>query len=175
MSGYCATWFCAILEVGPLVNSMPFHSIRVLEIAAGAVVVAGLAAAGVWLARRKRPSPAEIEVARRQFLTQSGRLVDGTLLEVCQVPAGDGRTLTMLLYGYRMGGVDYQCTQDVTEMQNVVDVASVRAGFPCSVRYQPGNPQNSIVVSEEWSGLRESLPVIPAYNPRRPFDRRSLG
>jgi hypothetical protein len=154
---------------------MPFHAIRVLEIAAGAVVVAGLGAAGAWMLLRKRPSAEELEVTRRQLLTQSGRLVDGTLLDVCLVPAGDGRTLTMLLYEYRMGGVDYECTQDVTRMQDVLDVATIRAGFPCSVRYQPGNPQNSIVVSEKWSGIRASLPVLPAHDQRRPLDRRSHG
>src|SRR6478609_6985249 len=99
---------------------MPFHAIKVLEIAAGAVVVAGVGAAGAWMFLRKRPSPLELEITRRQLLTQSGRLVDGTLLDVCEVPIDDGRTLTMLLYGYRIGGVDYECTQDVTEMQNVV-------------------------------------------------------
>ena len=61
------------------------------------------------------PSAEELEVARRQLLTQSGRLVDGTLLDVCEIPAEDGRTLTMLLYGYRIGGVDYECTQDVSD------------------------------------------------------------
>jgi hypothetical protein len=45
-------------------------------------------------------------------------------------------------------------------MQDVVDPAEVRAGFPCSVRYMPGSPQNSIVVAEEWSGLRVTLPKI---------------
>jgi hypothetical protein len=152
---------------------MPFHAIRVLEIAAGAVVVAGLGAAGAWMLLRKRPSAEELEVTRRQLLTQSGRLVDGTLLDVCEVPA-EGRTLTMLLYEYRIGGVDYECTQDVTRMQDVVDVTAIRAGFPCSVRYQPGNPQNSIVVSEKWSGLRASLPVLPAYDRHPSFDRGSL-
>ena len=43
-------------------------------------------------------------------------------------------------------------------MSEVVDAAHVRAGFPCTVRYQPGNPQNSIVVAEEWTGLRAGLP-----------------
>ena len=81
----------------------------------------------------------------------------------------------MLLYEYRIGGVDYECSQDITTMQDVVDVPAVRAGFPCSVRYQPGNPQNSIVVSEKWSGLRASLPALPAYDRRPSFDRRSLG
>jgi hypothetical protein len=154
---------------------MPIHAIRALEIAAGAVVVAGLGAVGAWMLMRKRPSAHELEVARRQLLTLSGRLVDGTLLEVCEIPAEDGRMLTMLLYGYRIGGVDYECSQDVTGMQNVVDVAAVRAGFPCSVRYQPGNPQNSIVVSERWSGLRASFPVLPVHDRRTSFDRRSAG
>lgn len=154
---------------------MPFHAIRVLEVAAGTVVVGGLAAAGAWMIFRKRPTPEELEVARRQLLTQSGRLVDGTLLDVCEVPSQDGRKLTMLLYGYRIGGVDYECTQDVTDMPNVIDVSTVRAGFPCSVRYQPGNPQNSIIVSEKWTGIRASLPFIPAWDRRKSFDRRSLG
>jgi hypothetical protein len=152
---------------------MPFHAIRVVEIAAGAVVVAGLGALGTWLVLRKRPSPEEVETARRQLLTQSGRLVDGTLLDVCEIPAEDGRTLTMLLYEYRIGGVDYECTQDVSEMLKIVDVAKVRAGFPCSVRYQPGNPQNSIVVAEKWSGLRATIPFLATYDRRPSLDRRS--
>src|SRR5579863_4219244 len=112
-------------------SPMPLHAIRVLEIAAGTVLVAGLAAVGAWMYLRKRPSAEELEIARRQSLTQSGRLVDGTLLDVCEVPAGDGRILTMLLYEYRIGGADYECSQDVTNLQDVVDVATVRAGFPC--------------------------------------------
>jgi len=55
-------------------------------------------------------------------------------------------------------------------LKDIVDIPTVRAGFPCSVRYQPGNPQNSIVVSEKWSGIRTSLPVVPgSYD--RTFDR----
>ena len=154
---------------------MPFHAIRVLEIAAGAAVVAGLGVTGAWMFLRKRPSAEEVEVARRQLLTQSGRLVDGTLLDVCEIPSEDGRTLTMLLYRYRIGGVDYECTQDVSTILNVVDVATVRGGFPCSVRYQPGNPQNSIVVSERWSGIRANLPVLPVRDRQPSFDRRSAG
>ena len=154
---------------------MPIHAIRVLEIAAGAVVIAGLGAVGAWMILRKRPSPEEIETARRQMLTQSGRLVDGTLLDVCEIPAEDGRKLTMLFYGYRIGGVDYECTQDVSCILNVVDVTTIRAGFPCSVRYQPGNPQNSIVIAEKWSGLRATIPYLSAYGRRQSIDHRSLG
>jgi hypothetical protein len=153
---------------------MPFHAIKALEIAGGAIVVAALGAAAAWMILRKRPSEEELEVARRQLLTQSGRLVDGTLLDVCEVPTPDGRKLTMLHYEYRMGGVDYECTQDISRLQDVVDVTTLPAGFPCSVRYQPGNAQNSIVISEKWSGLRATLPVLPAHE-GPPARGRSLG
>jgi hypothetical protein len=154
---------------------MPIHAIRALEIAAGAVVVAGLGAAGAWMVMRKRLSPQELETARRQLLMQSGRLVDGTLLDVCEIPADDGRKLTMLLYGYRNGGVDYECTQDVSDILNVVDVTTIRAGFPCSVRYQPGNPQNSIVIAEKWSGVRGSIPFFHSYDHDHSFDGHTNG
>ena len=139
---------------------MSLQVTRVSEIAAGAVLVAGAAALGAWLIFRRRPTAQELELARRVFLTQSGRLVDGNLLEISQVTGDDGRTLTLLIYDYRIGGVDYQCAQDITDMTAVVDAGQIRAGFPCSVRYQPGHPQNSIVVAESWTGIRNKPPVF---------------
>jgi hypothetical protein len=139
-------------------------------IGAAAVLGAVLLALGLWMVFRKRPTAEELERARRLFLAHSGRLVDGMLLDVCEVEAEDGRTLTMLLYSYRIGGVDYESSQDITDMRGVVDALQVRAGFPCSARYQPGNPHNSIVVAEEWSGLRAGLPVFPAYEDPDPID-----
>jgi hypothetical protein len=145
-----------------------------LEITAGLACAALLAGLASWLVLRNRPTAAEIERARRHFLTQSGRILDGMLLDVCEVEAEDGRTLTMLLYSYRIAGVDYESSQDITGMRDVVDPAQVRAGFPCSIRYQPGNPQNSIVIAEEWSGLRMGLPVLPFYDDPEPLDLSHL-
>jgi hypothetical protein len=155
--------------------SMNLQMARVWEISAGATVIAGAAALGAWLVFRRRPTPEELELARRLFLTQSGRLVDGTLLEVCEVEGEDGRTLTMLMYDYLIGGVDYQCSQDITNMGAIVDPAQVRPGLPCSVRYQPGNPQNSIVIAEKWSGLRTKLPAFPAHQPSAAESRHLNG
>lgn len=115
----------------------------------------------LWFIFRRRPTPEEIERQRRLFLVESGRLIDGTSSDIFATKAPDGRTLTMLLYIYRIGGVDYECSQDVT---GLIDPADIRVGFPCSVRYQPGNPQNSIVLAENWSGLREGLPQLPVFN-----------
>jgi len=153
---------------------MTLHSIHLWEIAAGIVLLAALTALGLWLVFRKRPTPEELERARRQFLVQSGRIVDGMLLDVCEIEAEDGRTLTMLRFNYLIGGVDDECSQDITDMRGVVDVAQVRVGFPCSVRYQPGNPQSSIVVAEQWTGLRASLPQLPPYDDPDPLDLSHL-
>ena len=77
---------------------MNLNAVKIWEIAGGVVLVAAIAGVSVWRSKRKRPTAAEIERDRRQFLTQNGRIVDGTLLDVAEVPAEDGHPLTMLLY-----------------------------------------------------------------------------
>jgi hypothetical protein len=145
-----------------------------LQMAAGLVACTAVCAIALWLVLRRRPTPEELELARRKFLVQSGRLVDGMLLDIYELSAEDGRTLTFLLYDYRIGGVDYECSQDVTGLGDVLNIAEVRAGFPCSIRYQPGNPPNSIVVSEDWCGLREGLPQLPMTDEMLPYDLSHL-
>jgi len=155
------------------------------EIASASAFLAAACAVTLWFIFRKRPTPDELERARRLFLKQSGRLVDGMLLDICEVEAPvtapskskeepASRTLTMLMYSYHIGGVNYECSQDITALLGVVDASQVRAGFPCTARYQPGNPQNSIVVAEDWSGLRVGLPVLPAYDDPEPVDMSHL-
>lgn len=153
---------------------MSVQNVNPWGIAGGILGLAALTGLVLWRALRKRPTPEELERARRLLMVQSGRIVDGMLLDVCEVAAEDGRMLTMLLFHYRIGGVDYECTQDITNMSDVVNPAEVQAGFPCSVRYQPGNPQNSIVVAEQWSGLRIGLPQIPPDEDPHPLDLSHL-
>ena len=145
-------------------------SINVWEIAAIATACGLVCALVLWLVFRKKPTEAEIECGRRRFLVQSGRLVDGMLLDICEVEVEDGQNLTMLLFSYRISGVDYECSQNITDMTETVDAAQVRVGFPCTVRYQPGNPQNSIVVAEAWTGLRVGLPQLPVFDDPDPLD-----
>lgn len=153
---------------------MILETIAEWPIAGGLVGGVALGAFAVWLLLRKRPTAEERERERRRFLVQSGRLVDGMLLDIAEVEAENGRTLTMLIYSYRIGGVDYECSQDLTDIRGVVDSGQVRAGFPCSVRYQPGNPQNSVVVAESWTGLRGGLPAFPAIEDPDPLDLSHL-
>ncbi len=154
--------------------AMTLDSRNAWEAAAGVTLMAGLAVGTILYLRRKRPTEEELERARRKMLALSGRLIDGMLLDVREMTLEDGRSLTMLEYSYRSAGVDYECSQDITTLLTVVDPALMRAGFPCTVRYQPGNPQNSIVIAESWSGLRSGLPVFPQIGSRKSQDLGQL-
>jgi len=153
---------------------MTFANNNDWQIVAGLTTVAVVAGVATWLVMRQRPTAEEIEHARRQFLVQSGRLVDGMLLDVYEVAGADGQPQTFLLFSYRIGGVDYECSQEITAILAVVETGKVRAGFPCTVRYQPGNPYSSIVVAEGWSGLRAGLPQFPSIDDPDPIDRSHL-
>lgn len=137
-----------------------FHvSIREWQIAGaltGALLVTG---ATYWWLHRKRPTADELEMERRQKLVSFGRIVDGMLLDDFQIAAEDGTTREMLLYQYEISGVCYECSQDITTLVTALNLHSIKIGMPCSVRYQPGSPENSILVAEGWSGLREDAYV----------------
>ena len=96
------------------------------------------------------------------------------LLDVYDVEGDGGQKQTFLLFNYRIAGVDYECSQEITAMRGFVEAGEVRAGFPCTVRYQPGNPHNSIVIAEGWTGLRARLPQFPAFDDPDPIDRSHL-
>lgn len=145
-----------------------------LEVLATLVSVALFGGAVLWFALKKRPTEDELERVRRKFLVQSGRLVDGMLLDIADMEGVDGRTLTLLIFHYRISGVDYECSQDITAIRDLVDQAEVRIGYPCTIRYQPGNPQNSIVIAEAWSGLRARIPKLPTFEDPDPVDTSHL-
>jgi hypothetical protein len=123
----------------------------------------GLAAAGVALAlaayallRRKSKSADDLERERRTWLNGVGRITDGTVIDVQELEAESGRLpATMLIYKYDVAGVSYECSQDVTYLRHWVNLHSCRLGLPTSVKYDPQNPGNSLVVSETWMGLRQ--------------------
>jgi len=115
-------------------------------------------AAGIFavylLLNRKPKSPEELERKRREWLDNVGRITDGTVIDVQEVPF-DGRNSTMLIYQYDVAGVSYEASQDITYLRQWVNLQSCRLGLPTSVRYDPQNPGNSQVVSERWMGLRQ--------------------
>ena len=115
---------------------------------------AAIVFAAYFLLRKKPKSPEELEKKRREWLDNVGRITDGTVIDVQEVPV-DGRNSTMLIYQYDVAGVSYEASQDVTYLRQWVNLHSCRLGLPTSVRYDPQNPGNSLVVSERWMGLRQ--------------------
>jgi len=107
------------------------------------------------LMRRKPKTPKEIERERREFLDQVGRITDGTVLDVQEIRSDGRAPATMLIFQYDVAGVSYEASQDVTHLRHWINLHSCRLGLPTSVRYDPQNPGNSLVVSERWIGLRQ--------------------
>jgi hypothetical protein len=106
-----------------------------------------------WLLKRRK-TPEQIEQERRQRLCETGRITVGTVIDVSEMEAGKDGELQLLIYRYDVSGVSYEASQDVTHLRHLVDLHTCRIGLPASIRYDPGNPGNSIVVAESWSGLR---------------------
>jgi hypothetical protein len=120
----------------------------------------GLAALGVVMAsyallRRKPKSADDVERERRAWLNQVGRITDGTVIDVQEITPNGHRAATMLIYQYDVAGVSYEASQDVTYLRQWINLHSCRLGLPTSVKYDPHNPGNSMVISEGWTGLRQ--------------------
>jgi len=115
---------------------------------------AATALAAYLLLRRKPKRPEEVERARRAWLDQVGRITDGTVIDVQEIEANGRQPSLMLIFRYDVAGVSYEASQDVTYLRQLINLHSCRLGVPTSVRYDPQNPINSMVVSERWVGLR---------------------
>ena len=127
----------------------PFRLYTLVLAGSGALLAAYL------LLRRKPKTQQEIEGERRQWLDRVGRITDGTVIDVQELPTVDHKSSTLLIYQYDVAGVSYEASQDVTYLRQLINLHSCRLGLPTSVRYDPQNPGNSMVVSERWMGLRQ--------------------
>src|SRR5579864_8497323 len=136
------------------------NSLRLYPVLAFGVTAAIV---GYSLLSRKDKKPAEeVERERRADLTRGGRIIDGNVIDVVELE--DEATLrqtALLVYTYDVAGVTYEASQDVTHLRQFIDLYSCRLGLPASVKYDPHNPSDSIVISETWSGLRKPTIVLP--------------
>jgi hypothetical protein len=110
---------------------------------AGALLATG-AILGFRAWRRSRITAEERERRRREALAARGKMADAELAEIRD---------DVLFYSYGVRGVEYTASQDVTMLQDFLPQDYSAVG-PVSVKYDPRNPANSIVVAEQWSGLR---------------------
>lgn len=134
----------------------------------------------VWL-RRKPVDASEIERQRRAYLNKVGRIVEGQILEISEnaFPADDAKqhstsakynsgsssgakitaaapangTQRLIYYTYSISGVTYETAQDVTGLEERLHLKRAAVGQTASVKYDPSNPSNSILLADDWSGL----------------------
>lgn len=127
----------------------PYHIyILILGIAAAALVT-------YVLFYREPKAPKDEEKERRAWLEQTGRITDGTVIDVQEIPGALHKSAVVLIYQYDVAGVSYECSQEVTYLRHLINLHSCRLGLHTSVKYDPQNPGNSLVVSENWMGLRQ--------------------
>jgi hypothetical protein len=106
----------------------------------------GVASFAVRMAMKAmQANPEKRERKRRLELHQSGRLGDALITEASE---------TMLYYSYSVGGVQYEASQDVSGLRELLPPEPERLIGPASLKYSPRNPANSMLICEDWSGLR---------------------
>jgi hypothetical protein len=144
---------------------------------AGLVV---LAASGAFFLFRKKPEDSDaLERDRRVYLNRVGRIVEGHIMEVvdhgdgAHAPESEEKTAlkpamslppkravapkngaqTLLYYSYSISGVTYETAQDVTGLEEQAHLKRIAVGQTASVKYDPANPSNSILLADDWSGI----------------------
>ncbi len=140
---------------------------------AAAVIL--LAAGGIVLWRRRHTNDAaEIERRRRLRLSQIGRIVEGHIIEIeeegqitadplrvapvaVRADASSARNIQahhrVVFYRYSISGVTYETAQDVSGLEAKFAMDALTAGQSISVKFDPANPSNSILMADDWSGL----------------------
>jgi hypothetical protein len=122
-----------------------------------------------------RPAVDEVaqERKRRLHLNQIGRIAEGQVVELVEQPPeskkarkglfgaaakpkplADLRPRHLVSYSYAISGVTYHTAQDVTGLESQIRLERVVPGQPASIKYDPSNPVDSILVADDWSGLR---------------------
>ena len=139
------------------------------------LAVAGAAVAGIGMVGYAFFRPAvnaeEMERKRRLHLNQIGRIAEGQVVELSEhpplapaprkgffgssaKPLPDTRPRHLVSYSYAISGVTYHTAQDITGLEGQIRFERLVAGQPASVKYDTANPTDSIIVADDWSGLR---------------------
>jgi hypothetical protein len=137
------------------------------------IAVLAIVAIAFWL-RRAPTNPNDMERERRAYLNRVGRIVEGQILEIVDHAPGDfagsnpkspglfqkrpaaaspNGIQKLLHYTYSISGVTYETAQDITGLDLRAHLSRLAAGQTASVKYDPSNPSNSILLADDWSGL----------------------
>ncbi len=138
-----------------------------------AMAGAALAAIAMIVYAFLRPSvdPEAEERKRRLHLNQIGRIAEGHVVDIAEhapeskrarkrlfgagaQPLTDMRPRHLVSYSYAISGVIYHTAQDITGLESQIRLERLVPGQSASIKYDPSNPADSILVADDWSGLR---------------------
>jgi len=138
-------------------NILSFASTKEIILVLAGVLVLVSAIFGYRAWKLSRVTPEERERRRRVALVARGKMGDATITEL----RGE-----LVFYSYDVRGVEYIASQDLTLLRDFIPAdLSVLIGS-VSVRYDPKNPANSIILAEDWTGLRVHGKIEEFKSPR---------
>lgn len=124
--------------------AIPYPAAEAVTLAlAGVLVVLVSMIAWRWW-KYSRVSPEERERRRRAALVAYGKMGDAMIVDV----TGD-----FVFYSYEVRGMEYTASQDISPLRDHIP-GNLSTVAPVSVKYDARNPANSIVLAEQWSGIR---------------------
>jgi hypothetical protein len=88
----------------------------------------------------KRKQEVDLEAARREFLSKSGRICDGTIIDSETTEAGE----EIVFYFYTVHGVDFESSEILTETQKQ-NPLKYAPGAKVGIRFDPKNHGNSML------------------------------
>jgi hypothetical protein len=141
-----------------------------LVLAMGGAALAAIAMI-VYAFLRPSVNPEAEERKRRLHLNQIGRIAEGQVVDLVEHapeskgarkglfgasarPLSDMRPRHLVSYSYAISGVIYHTAQDITGLESQIRLERLVPGQPASIKYDPSNPADSILVADDWSGLR---------------------
>jgi uncharacterized protein DUF3592 len=141
-----------------------------LALALGGAAIAALAMI-VYAFLRPAVDEEVAERERRLHLNQIGRIAEGQVVDLVEHPPepkrarrglfgsrarplAEMRPRYLVSYSYAISGVTYHTSQDITGLESQVRFERLVAGQSASIKYDPSNPSDSILVADDWSGLR---------------------
>ena len=83
-----------------------------------AIAAVGAIAGTAALIRRGRKTPEQREQERRSRINEIGRITDGTVIDVSEMPTEEAGEMQLLIYQYDVAGVSYEASQDVTSLRH---------------------------------------------------------
>jgi len=126
-------------------GSLSVTAAKEILIGVGSLVAIAGIGFGYRAWRLSKITPEERERRRRAELVLRGKMGDATIIDIRD---------ELIFYCYDVRGVEYTASQDLSLLREFLpsDLSTLIGAV--SVRYDSKIPANSIVLAEEWSGIR---------------------